>query len=455
MEFYFDASIRENLSTVVFEELIHKDVVVAAHADINDEGQSVHHPAVHTTATDEETGEHVGRARKKTVIHDTVKLYNLVPGMTYELEGYLVDSETGEPYLDATGSEVRVHSDPFKAERGKENTEMILTFTFNGSNLEGRSITVFEDLYHNGHIVAAHRLKSDSEQMVDYPDIHTNASDKETGDHISKAGEKETIIDEVTYTNLRPGLTYKVKGALMNKKTGKALKVNGEKITAEKEFVPKKKNGSVKLKFTFDASALAGETVVVFEDVYFNEIEVAVHHDIEDEDQTVVIPEVHTSVRDEVDGDRLVKSHEVVTLVDTVNMKNLKPGEEYIVRGILMNKRTGEAFMENGTPVIADSGYFTADSPEVNMDVRFIFNTNGVDDIDLVVFEKLYIVKNGEEIEVGSHEDMEDKNQTVHVKPDRDNPKTGDTTKIFVPILVMIGSLVGIIIVIWRKRKLG
>ena len=97
----------------------------------------------------------------------------------------------------------------------------------------------------------------------------------------------------------------------MNKQTGKALRVNGEKITAEKEFTPKKIDGNVKLEFTFDASALAGETVVVFEDVYYNDIGVAVHHDIEDEDQTVVIPKVQTSVKDEADEDRLVDPHMV------------------------------------------------------------------------------------------------------------------------------------------------
>ena len=443
------------MTTVVFEELIHKDVVVAAHAEIGDEGQSIHHPAVHTTATDEETGEHVGRAREKTVIHDTVKMYNLIPGMTYELEGYLVDSNSGKPYLDADGKEVSVHTEPFTAERGKENTEMILTFTFNGSNLEGKSVTVFEDLYHSGQIVAAHRLKNDKDQMIDYPQIHTNATDRETEEHISRAGEKVTIIDEVTYTNLRPGLTYKVKGVLMNKRTGKALKVNDEKITAEKKFTPKEKDGSVKLEFTFDASALAGETVVVFENVYYNDVEVAVHHDIEDEDQTVVIPKVRTSVKDEADGDRLVDSHKVITLVDTVNMENLMLGEKYIIRGVLMNKRTGEALVEDGSPVIAESGYFTADSTTLNFEVKFIFNTSRVEDADLVVFEKLYIVKDGKEIEVGSHEDMDDKNQTIHIKPDRDIPKTGDETKIILPLLMMIGSIAGMIFIIWRKRKLG
>ena len=47
--------------------------------------------------------------------------------------------------------------------------------------------------------------------------------------------------------------------------------------------------------FEFDASAIAGTTVVAFESMEYKGIEVAVHADIEDENQTVYIPDVHTT----------------------------------------------------------------------------------------------------------------------------------------------------------------
>ena len=456
LDFTLDAGFRPNRTTVVFEELIHAGVTVAVHADIDDESQSVHHPAIHTTAADKETGEHVGRTRKKTVIQDTVKLYNLLPGMTYEVEGYLVDSVSGKPYLDADGNEVRVHSDPFVAEKGKENTEILMTFTFNGTNLDGRSVTVYEDLYHRDHVVAAHRQNHDIDQMVDYPDIHTTAADGKTRDHITNADETVTIVDEVTYENLRPELTYKVRGTLMNKTTGKELLVDGKTITAEKEFTPKKKDGSIELEFAFDASALAGETVVVFEDVFYNDIEVAVHHDLEDDDQTVVIPSVRTSVKDKVDGDRKVLPGTKVTLVDTVHMENLLPGRKYCLHGRVMNKKTGEVFMSEGKLVEAVSKVFNADQPDLDLDLEFTFAVHGVEDTDLVVFESLYLVDDGSEVMVGTHEDWGDQEQTVHVEksPQEKPPKTGDKTIIIIPVITMIISVVGIILVYLEKRKL-
>lgn len=41
--------------------------------------------------------------------------------------------------------------------------------------------------------------------------------------------------------------------------------------------------------FEFDSSLLAGETIVCFEKVYHNGIEVACHEDLSDEDQSTFI----------------------------------------------------------------------------------------------------------------------------------------------------------------------
>lgn len=62
--------------------------------------------------------------------------------------------------------------------------------------------------------------------------------------------------------------------------------VDGKKITAEKEFIPENASGSIQIDFTFDASALAGKSVVVFESLSHDGKEVAVHADINDEGQT-------------------------------------------------------------------------------------------------------------------------------------------------------------------------
>lgn len=55
----------------------------ASHADINDEGQTIHIPKIGTTAKDNKTKEDISYAEKEVTIVDTVKYTNLVPGKSY------------------------------------------------------------------------------------------------------------------------------------------------------------------------------------------------------------------------------------------------------------------------------------------------------------------------------------------------------------------------------------
>ena len=43
------------------------------------------------------------------------------------------------------------------------------------------------------------------------------------------------------------------------------------------------------------------------------------------------------------------------TLTDTVEYKHLVPGKEYTVKGILMDKTTGEPFLQNGEQITSEA----------------------------------------------------------------------------------------------------
>ena len=75
----------------------------------------------------------------------------------------------------------------------------------------------------------------------------------------------------------------------MDKGTGEPLLVDGAEVTAEVEFTPESADGTVELTYTLDASALAGTTIVVFETLYSDGVEIAAHADINDEAQTITI----------------------------------------------------------------------------------------------------------------------------------------------------------------------
>ena len=67
--------------------------------------------------------------------------------------------------------------------------------------------------------------------------------------------------------------------------------MDGAEVTAEVEFTPEEPSGTVELTYTLDASTLAGTTIVVFETLYSDGVEIAAHTDINDEAQTVEITE--------------------------------------------------------------------------------------------------------------------------------------------------------------------
>ena len=152
---------------------------------------------------------------------------------------------------------------------------------------------MFEDLLHEGQVIATHADINDVGQTVRFvePSIKTTATNKADGSKELDASKTVTIQDKVEYKDLIVGKEYVVKGKLVDKATNKPLLVDGKEVTVESKFTAKEKNGSITLDFTFNASALQGKEVVVFEELYQDNILVAIHAEIEDKGQTVKFKE--------------------------------------------------------------------------------------------------------------------------------------------------------------------
>lgn len=247
----------------------------------------------------------------------------------------------------------------------------------------------------------------------------------EIGTKATVEGEKEidpldkvTLTDTVSYTGLVPGKEYKVVGVLMDKLTGEKLLVNGQEIIAETTFIAEAKNGSVDVTFVFDATGLHGKEIVVFEDLYRENIKVAAHADITDDDQTIKVktPEIGTTASFE--GEKEIDPLDKVTLTDTVSYKDLTPGKEYRVTGVLMDKSNGKELLINGEKVTAEAT-FIAEEASGSIDVTFTFNATGLHGKEIVVFEDLY----HEKVLLATHADIDDEGQTVRIR----NPKIHTT----------------------------
>ena len=250
-------------------------------------------------------------------------------------------------------------------------------------------------------------VTNDLEKQIE---IGTTAKDGQTGTNEGIPAKQVTIIDTVSYYNLIPGKEYTVKGTLMDQETKKELQVDGKAVKAEKTFTAEKADGSVDITFTFDGSALAGKKVVVFEKLFFEGREVAVHEDIEDKGQTVTYQSIKigTTAKDKDTESSQGIPVKDVTIMDTVSYSNLIPGKEYTIKGTLMDKETKKELQINGKTVTAEKT-FTAEKADGSVELEFTFDGSALGGKEIVVFEKLLF----EGREVAAHEDIEDKGQTV------------------------------------------
>lgn len=241
----------------------------------------------------------------------------------------------------------------------------------------------------------------------------------EIGTKATVEGEKEvdpldkvTLTDTVSYTGLVPGKEYKVTGVLMDKETGEKLLVDGKEITAETVFVPETKNGSVDVTFIFDATGLHGKEIVVFEDLYRENVLLATHADINDEGQTVKIKNPEIGTKATADGKKEITADKI-TITDVVSYKDLTPGKEYKLTGVLMNKATNDKLLIDGKEITAEAT-FTPKATTGEVEMTFTFDARELTaETEVVVFETLY--RNG--IEIAVHADIEDEGQTVKILP--------------------------------------
>ena len=416
LTYTFDASALAGKAVVVFEDLYLDENIVASHADITDEGQTVTfgQPEIGTTATID--GEKTAVSAEQITITDAVEYSGLTVGQEYKLTGVLMDKETGEPLF---VNDQQVTSEAMFTPAEASGTIDVL-FTFDASALTGKAVVVFETLYIGEEEVTSHTDIEDEGQTVTFvegPKIGTTAT--VDGQHTADPTGEITIVDVVEYTGLTPGKTYTISGVLMDKATNQPLLVDGAEITAEVEFTSESADGTVELTYTLDASTLAGTTIVVFETLYFDGVEIAAHADINDENQTVEItePEKPTlGTTATVDGQHTADPTGEITIVDEVAYSGLTPGKTYKISGVLMDKETGEPLLvgegEEQAQVTAEVE-FTPEAAEGTVELTYTLDASALAGTTIVVFETLY----SDGVEIAAHADINDEAQTVTIEP--------------------------------------
>ncbi len=317
-----------------------------------------------------------------------------------------------------------------------------------------------EGYYKNGQVVFDFEITKDmngeallfdrtNEKLVD---LKTKAWDKDTVSNYALAENGRVLTDTVKMSGLVKGTEYTLVTKLIDKEN--------EEILAEKSSVFKAESvdKEIDIEVDFDAETYAGKGVVFFEYLYKGDITgknstgdkkypeellIGKHEDINDEGQSIYFPELNTRV-EALDGSRDVQPIENVSIFDNVSFKGLQDKEDYRIKGVLMDKSTGERVLIDGNPVISEKT-FSAEESDGIVVVDFSFDARSLKGHDVVVFEEVYD-KNG--YLVAKHADINYAPQTFRVT---EEPKTGDTAMIGMCFILLMISAVGLLICIKKK----
>ena len=401
--FKFDASgIKDKTPLVAFESLSYKDKELCAHADIEDEDQTVtvNQPSVGTTATDKLDGDKTVIADAESSVTDEVAYDHVLTGKSYTMAGILMDAKTGLPVLTGEGAKKFTEDD-------------LVKFTTGLLDVLG--------------------FKSDSdEDGIDWSAVKSlPTASIDLSKVTAYAEENKDLLSCLVYQTA--------------------------------EFTPEKESGSIDMDYTFNSNdvidRLSGETknLVVFEVMFKGSIEnasdetpvsiVASECDKDNEGQTVKLAPstIGTTATDKSDGDHELMAGKDAVITDEVKYEGLIPGKEYTLHATLMDKKTGEPLKVADKGVTAELK-FTPNSESGTVSINLgEFDATSLDGHTLVVFEELTkqsdIDGKTTDVTVAEHKDINDEGQSVTVTSTPAGSTYGKTGVDMTNIAIAIGIL--------------
>lgn len=391
-----------------------------SHSDLNDENETFYVPKVQTVLTNTANDHYFTTAAGSTLV-DTVTYSGLKPGRAYTLTGKLMDKDTGKAATDKSGKEI-TGTTTFTPSTANGTAKV--NFSFDGSNLKGKTLVAYETL--NGISVAygiasskkdlaIHKDISDADQSVTNMSLSTTAKDQKSGTKQVTLSRTAKIDDTVSYKGAIRGTSYKINGTLMNKSTGEAaVDGDGKLITASGVFTAGSATGTATVTFTFNTNGMAGGAYVAFEEVYETtggkETLWGTHMDLNDEAQTVYVPSISTNLIDEDSQTNYTYIRDNVKAHDLVTYEGLIAGKTYKLTGTLVEKSTGKTFVDANGQTATITQTFTPDSDSGSVDMVFDINPSNLKTSALVAFETLSC--NGEQVTIEN--DLDNEQQTLH-----------------------------------------
>ena len=424
--FTVDTSTLSNKKLVVFERLEADGNVIASHEDPTDEGQTVEviPPEIKTSAADGADGDKEIAADGKATIVDTVKYTGLVPGTEYELQGTLMDAETGEALKGADGKDITATAK--FTPQAQDGTQDVI-FTFDASALGGAKTVVFEKLFVDGTLIGSHEDPTDKDQTVEIsPGLKTTAATIQ-GSKVVKPEDEVAIVDTVHLKGLRPGQSYTLTASINKKADGTQLT-----LTDVKDVSTLAGNGVQRGPADAESSTDLSKALV----------------DVTGTGSFVKIPE----------GAKLSKNDDgTYTLTVPGATKDAADIVTKLSGGqvkLLPSESTGKGSMLGTYEVIANGQVrFTPAVSDLDVDVPMVFKASDVAGQQAVVFESLQRETDGKEI--SKETDLGDTDQTIDIE-NRPEGKSLDQTGnwvLYAAIAAGVAACIAGIVLVFRKRK--
>lgn len=440
--FSVDTSTLSNKKLVVFEKLEADGNVIARHEDLTDKGQTVEviPPEIKTSAADGADGDKEVTADGKATIVDTVKYTGLVPGTEYELQGTLMDAETGEALKGADGKDITASA---KFTPQAQDGTQDVTFTFDASALGGAKTVVFEKLLLDGTLIGSHEDPTDKDQTVEIsPSLKTTAATIQ-GSKVVKPEDEVAIVDTVHLKGLRPGQSYTLTASINKKADGTQLT-----LTDVKDASTLAGNGIQKGSDTAESSSDLSKALV----------------DVTGTGSFVNIPGGAKLTKNDDGTYTLTVPGATQDAADIVT--KLSGGQVKLVSSDKSNKAEGDNTANEtesagkgstlGTYEVIANGQvrFTPTVSDLDVDVPMAFKASDVAGQQAVVFESLQRDADGREI--SKETDLEDTDQTIDIEntPEGKNLEQTGNWVLYAAIAAGAAACIAGIVLICRKRKI-
>lgn len=435
-----DLSSRAGHVLVFYEYLYDStyDELIAKHTDQDDSLQmiTVETPYIDTVATSVASGDKVLPCMEQTMIRDTITYEGLVSGKSYSFVSRVFDKSTGK--IPAGFTEVETSFSPTSSKGS-----VVVTIPINTLSLAGKTLVVGETLMFNSSELAVHEDMLDLDQtlVVEKPTITTKATYGEKNSKVVPCIPIAVILDEITYTDLQPGVNYTIYSTVYDRSTKKIIRYWGEAMDpVTTAFTPETANGKTTVEIPIDTTELGGKNIVVFEEVKVGNVTVCKHDDISDRLQTLTVnkPSITTTATGENNSHDIAFSTKAV-INDRVDFKNLETDETYTLHMVVYDKDTGKVLTVTETEnnnnnnnnnndnsnnnngnnknkttkksAVEATASFTPEYPNGDFTISASFDSTQFVGKTLVVYEELSV---GGTI-IATHKDLNDENQTVKI----------------------------------------